>query len=133
MDLEMVDFIEDATLLFIASQSPEGKVDVSPRGGQPRVLWRDDEGRLLLPDYMGNRRLDTIGNVLGRPEVVLVVLRRGADRFLRLRVRAEVSTREADIAMFPADRDRPMTVLTFTPHAAEFVESPAFDRAGVLA
>lgn len=129
MDADVRGFIESATLLFIASQSPEGKLDVSPRGGQPHVLWPDTEGRLLLPDYMGNRRLDTIGNVLGNPEVVLAVLCRGANRFLRLRAHAEVSTREEDIAMFPADQNKPMTALVFTPHFIEFVKTEAFERA----
>jgi ferredoxin-NADP reductase/predicted pyridoxine 5'-phosphate oxidase superfamily flavin-nucleotide-binding protein len=130
MDASVREFIESATLLFIASKSLEGTLDVSPRGGQPSVLWPDDQGRLLLPDYMGNRRLDTIGNLLGNPDVVLAVLSRGADRFLRVRAHAEVSTRAEDIAVFPADQNRPMCAIVLYPSAIEFVESPAFGRAG---
>lgn len=129
MDAGIRDFIESSTLLFIASQSPEGTLDVSPRGGQPFVLWPDDQGRLLLPDYMGNRRLDTIGNVLGNPEVVLALLSRGAGRFLRIRAHASVSTREEDISIFPADQNRPMSAMVLTPRSMEFVETEAFSRA----
>lgn len=130
MDAGIRDFVESATLLFIASKSPEGTLDVSPRGGQPRVLWLDDQGRLLLPDYMGNRRLDTIGNLLGRPEVALAVLRRGDGRFLSIQAHAGVSTRAEDIGMFPADQNRPMSVIMLTPRAMAMVESEAFARAG---
>lgn len=130
MDAAVRDFIESATLLFIASRSPEGALDVSPRGGQPSVLWLDKQGRLLLPDYMGNRRLDTIANLLGNPEVVVALLSRGSSRFLKIRAHAEVSTRPDDIARFPADQNRPMTVIALTPRAMDFVESRAFDRSG---
>lgn len=130
MDAAVRDFIESATLLFIASRSPEGALDVSPRGGQPSVLWPDGEGRLLLPDYMGNRRLDTIANLLGNPDVVVALLSRGSSRFLKIRAHAEVSTRPEDIARFPADQNRPMTVIALKPHRMDFVESRAFDRSG---
>lgn len=130
MDADVRDFIDSATLLFIASRSPEGALDVSPRGGQPRVLWRGDHGRLLLPDYMGNRRLDTIGNLLGNPDVVVALLARGAGRFLKIRAHAHLSTSEDDIAMFPADQNRPMAVIVLTPRSMEFVESRAFGKAG---
>jgi ferredoxin-NADP reductase/predicted pyridoxine 5'-phosphate oxidase superfamily flavin-nucleotide-binding protein len=130
MDAGVRNFIDSATLLFIASRAPEGTLDVSPRGGQPRVLWLDDDGRLLLPDYMGNRRLDTIGNLLGNPEVVVAVLSRGASRFLKIEAQAHVSMSDEDIAMFPADQNRPMAVIVFTPRRMEFVESKAFGRAG---
>ena len=130
MDAGVRNFIESATLLFIASRSPEGTLDVSPRGGQPSALWLDDRGRLLLPDYMGNRRLDTIGNILGNPDVVVAVLSRGARRFLRIRAQAHISTCEEDISIFPADQNRPMSAIVLDPSTMEFVESKAFDRSG---
>jgi ferredoxin-NADP reductase/predicted pyridoxine 5'-phosphate oxidase superfamily flavin-nucleotide-binding protein len=130
MDAGVREFIQSATLLFIASKSPEGTLDVSPRGGQPSVLWPDEQGRLLLPDYMGNKRLDTIGNLLGNPEVMLIILSRGANRFLRIKARAQVSTRAEDIAIFPADQNRPMTAIVLEPIEIEFIESTAFDGAG---
>lgn len=130
MDAAVQHFIESATLLFIASRSLEGALDVSPRGGQPSVLWPDGQGRLLLPDYMGNRRLDTIANLLGNPEVVVALLSRGSSRFLKIRAHAEVSMSPADIARFPADQNRPMTVIVLTPRTMDFVESRAFDSSG---
>jgi len=130
MDNDVRDFIASATLLFIASRSPDGTLDVSPRGGQPFVLWPDAEGRLLLPDYLGNRRLDTIGNLLDDPRVVVALLSRGSNRFLRIRAQARLSTGEDDIAIFPADQNRPMAAIVLTPSSFEFVESDAFARAG---
>jgi ferredoxin-NADP reductase/predicted pyridoxine 5'-phosphate oxidase superfamily flavin-nucleotide-binding protein len=130
MDAGIRAFIENATLLFIASKSPEGALDVSPRGGQPSVLWADDQDRLLLPDYMGNRRLDTIGNLLGNPQVAVALLSRGADRYLSIQADAHVSTRPEDIAIFPADQNRPMSAIVLIPRSLDFVQTPAFRRAG---
>ena len=76
-------FIEKSTLLFIASRNEKGAMDVSPRGGQPSVLRLRPDGRLLLPDYVGNRRLDTIGNVLSNPDVALVLINRRCHDYLR--------------------------------------------------
>ncbi|MEI5682126.1 MULTISPECIES: FAD-binding oxidoreductase [unclassified Mesorhizobium] len=123
-------FIEKSTLLFIASRNAEGAMDVSPRGGQPSVVRLRDDGALLLPDYVGNRRLDTIGNVLSNPDVALVLLNRRSEDYLRIAARASVSRSEEDIAAFPADENRPLSVIVLTPARMEFVPSKAFARSG---
>lgn len=130
MDTATQQFIENSTLLFIATRNAEGAMDVSPRGGQPNVLRVTTEGTLLLPDYVGNNRLDTIGNLLSNPRVALIVLNRGSDRYLRIAADAEISFRAEDIACFPADENTPVSVIAMTPRSLEFVTSPAFDRAG---
>lgn len=131
MDGEIRDFITGSTLLFIASRNAQGALDVSPRGGQPTVLRVTEAGELLLPDYRGNRRLDTIGNLLGNPEVALIVLNRGAERFLRIHGTGRVSFEEGHISAFPADESLPISVLVLTPERCEFVRSSAFERGGL--
>lgn len=123
-------FIEKCTLLFIASRNAQGGMDVSPRGGQPSVLRLREDGALLLPDYAGNKRLDTIGNVLSNPEVALVLLNRRFHEYLRIAARATVSREPQDIASFPADENRPLSVMVLTPGQMEFVSSKAFYRSG---
>ncbi|RJE89309.1 hypothetical protein D3P04_01320 [Paracoccus onubensis] len=130
MDSDTREFINNATLLFIASRNAEGALDVSPRGGQPSVMRVSDSGALLLPDYKGNRRLDTIGNLLSNPEIAMIVVNRGVDRYLRISGRGEVSFRDSDIAAFPADENPPISVLVLTPARCEFVETTAFRNAG---
>jgi ferredoxin-NADP reductase/predicted pyridoxine 5'-phosphate oxidase superfamily flavin-nucleotide-binding protein len=129
MDAATRQFIENSTLLFIATRSAEGAMDVSPRGGQPNVLRVTPEGTLLLPDYAGNNRLDTIGNLLSNPRIALIVLNRGSDSYLRVAADAEISFLAEDIACFPADENTPICVITLTPRSLEFVTSPAFARA----
>jgi hypothetical protein len=57
----------------VATQGPNG-ADISPRGdpaGFVRVL---DDLTLLLPDRVGNNRLDTMTNLLVNPRIALLFL-----------------------------------------------------------
>lgn len=130
MDERTRAFIEKSTLLFIASRNADGAMDVSPRGGQPSVLRVRDDGVLLMPDYVGNKRLDTIGNVLANPNVALLLLNRLSDDYLRINARATVSQAEDDIAAFPADESPPLSVIVLEPTRAGFVASKAFESSG---
>lgn len=131
MDSESRAFIENSTLLFIATRNAEGALDVSPRGGQPSVLHIRGDGALLLPDYKGNRRLDAIGNLLSNPEVALLVINRGVSHYLHIRGTAGVSFAPEDIAAFPADESLPISVLIVKPEHWAFVGTNAFARGGL--
>lgn len=130
MDERTRSFIEQSTLLFIASRNREGAMDVSPRGGQPSVLRVRDDGSLLMPDYVGNRRLDTIGNILSDPDVALLLINRQSETYLRVAAHASVSQADEDIAAFPADENRALSVMVLTPSKIEFVDSRAFRDSG---
>ena len=67
----------------VATQGPNG-ADVSPRGdpaGFVRVL---DESTLLLPDRVGNNRLDAMTNLLVNPRIGLLFLVPGMNETLRI-------------------------------------------------
>lgn len=130
MTPEQLDFITRSTLLFIASRNAEGQLDVSPRGGQPRVVGLSAAGDILLPDYRGNRRLDTVGNILARPDVALLFVNHEEDRYLRVSARASFSRAPEHMIAFPADENPPIGVLVLTPTAATMVETTAFDASG---
>jgi ferredoxin-NADP reductase/predicted pyridoxine 5'-phosphate oxidase superfamily flavin-nucleotide-binding protein len=130
IDPDLQDFIAASTLLFITSRNAEGRLDVSPRGGQPSVLLPGPEGTLLLPDLKGNRRLDTIGNILAHDEVALLLLNRGSDRIVEVRARARLSSDPAVLACFPADEFRPVSVIVLTLQEIHDRRSPALARAG---
>ena len=127
---EARDFCARSTLLFIASRNGDGHLDVSPRGGQPAVLRVMDDGRLLLPDVAGNRRLDTIGNLQADDRVALALLVRGAPRWLHLQARAHVSRAPDLLRAFPADEAPPLAVLVLAPLTAAFHDGAELGRAG---
>ena len=67
-------FIALSPFLLIASSDSEGAGDVSPKGGPPGFATVLDDHRLLIPDATGNRRLDSLQNMLENPRVGMLFL-----------------------------------------------------------
>ena len=83
-------FVERSPFVCVATASPDGGLDVSPRGdpaGFVRVL---DERTLLLPERPGNRIADTLGNLLGDPRIALLFLIPGVGETFRVNGRGAI-------------------------------------------
>ena len=83
-------FVDRAPFVLLATSSPGGTCDVSPRGdpaGFVRVL---DERTLLLPERPGNRLADSLRNILQNPHVGLLFVVPGVGDTLRVNGRAEI-------------------------------------------
>jgi PPOX class probable FMN-dependent enzyme len=87
-------FIALSPFLTIASASATG-TDCSPRGDAPGFVTVVDDKTLLLPDRRGNNILDTLQNVLAKPEVGLLFFVPGLNETLRVNGRARIVTDEA--------------------------------------
>lgn len=65
-----------ADTFFVASVAPRqanaGGVDISHRGGLPGFLSLE-QGKLKIPDYVGNRYMNTLGNLLVDPRCALLI------------------------------------------------------------
>src|SRR5690242_1448307 len=86
-------FLSMSTIVFISSVGADGRADVSPRGDVPGFVRILDDRTIAIPDRPGNRRVDTMSNILGNPSgpVGLVFLVPGVDEVLRASGRARVS------------------------------------------
>jgi PPOX class probable FMN-dependent enzyme len=83
-------FIDRSPFVCVATASPDGGLDVSPRGdpaGFVRVL---DERTLLIPDRPGNRIADTLTNLLVDSRIALLFLIPGVGDTFRVNGRAEI-------------------------------------------
>jgi uncharacterized protein len=83
-------FIERSPFVCVATASPDGGLDVSPRGdpaGFVRVL---NERTLLMPDRPGNRIADTLTNLLADPRIALLFLIPGVGDTFRVNGRAVI-------------------------------------------
>jgi PPOX class probable FMN-dependent enzyme len=85
-------FIELSPFLVLGTADADGKQDVSPRGDPPGFVRVLDDRTLAIPDRPGNRRVDSLGNVLANPEVGLLFFVPGVNETLRVNGRARVST-----------------------------------------
>jgi uncharacterized protein len=83
--------IAASPMLFVATHAESGHADVSPRGGPPGFVTVLDDHHLAIPDATGNRRLDTLENVVSSGRVALIFLIPGRDTTLRVNGHAAVT------------------------------------------
>jgi PPOX class probable FMN-dependent enzyme len=84
-------FIELSPFLCLSSMSASGKADVSPRGDPPGFVKVLDDRTVLIPDRKGNRRLDTMQNILEQPSVAVIFFVPGIEETLRLNGKASIT------------------------------------------
>jgi PPOX class probable FMN-dependent enzyme len=70
--------------VLVSSANTSGACDVSPKGGPPGFVTVLDDHRLLIGDATGNRRLDSLQNMLQNPQVGVLFLIPGMGETLRV-------------------------------------------------
>lgn len=83
-------FIELSPFLCLGTSDADGRADVSPRGDPPGFVKVLDDRTLLIPERPGNRRVDSMSNLLANPSVGLIFFVPGIDETLRLNGRASL-------------------------------------------
>jgi len=84
IDVHMGRFIGLSPLCLVATADASGKQDVTPRGDPPGSFKVLDERTIALADRPGNRRLDTLKNLLENPEIALIFLIPGITETVRV-------------------------------------------------
>ena len=90
LDVHARRFIERSPFLLIASSGLDHVGDVSTRGDAPGFVAILDEHTLVIPERPGNRRIDTLRNILHTGGVGLIFLIPGFEETLRVNGRAQV-------------------------------------------
>lgn len=85
-------FIARSPFVVIASTDPSGRCDASPKGDAPGFVEVIDDATLLIPDRLGNNRIDTISNLLASPGVGLIFFVPGLNETLRVNGRASITS-----------------------------------------
>ena len=83
-------FIVQSPLLFLSTSSRDGACDVSPRGDAPGFVHVANPQQLVIPERPGNKRVDSLCNILENPHVGLLFLIPGMEEVLRVNGRATV-------------------------------------------
>jgi uncharacterized protein len=83
-------FIERSPFMLLGTSASNGRCDVSPKGDRPGFVLVEDDTTLVIPDRPGNKRLDSLQNILDNPHVGLLFLIPGMDETLRVNGTAEL-------------------------------------------
>jgi uncharacterized protein len=113
LDEHMRRFIALSPFVCLGSSSADG-ADVTPRGDQPGFVHALDDHTLLIPDWPGNNRLDTLTNIEANPLVGLLFLIPGFSESLRVNGVAETSLDPALLAHWTVNGKHPRSVLRVT-------------------
>ena len=113
VDPVTAEFLAAAPFFLLATTGPDG-VDVSPRGDPAGCLLVLDEHTVAFADRKGNRKLDSMRNILHDPRVGMIVVVPGSNDTVRINGRARIVYR-------PDFADR-LTVKGSTPEVAIVVE-----------
>ena len=112
LDAHCQRFIALSPFCVLASGGGAGALlDASPRGGTQGFVKAPDAHTLLLPDAVGNNRLDTLGNLLDDPRIGLVFLIPGVDETLRVNGTARLRDEAIYTDFFIAERQRPKLII----------------------
>ncbi len=122
-------FIALSPFLVLASSDAEGRVDASPRGDPPGFVQVLDDTTLLLPDRLGNNRVDSFANILAAPGVGLIFFVPGIDETLRVNGIARLLTDNEALAGSAVAGKTPRTGLVVAVEEAFFHCAKALRRA----
>ena len=100
-----------SSLVLVASADAEGNCDVSPRGGPAGFVSVLDTRTVAIPDATGNKRLDTLQNVIATGRAGLMFVIPGRATTLRMNGRACVSTRPDLLSQLTAVGKPPASAL----------------------
>ncbi|CAD0185826.1 pyridoxamine 5'-phosphate oxidase, FMN-binding family [Ruegeria sp. THAF57] len=97
-DLKVIDqingvakrFIAAAPFVVVATKASPGLIDVSPKGDPAGFVEVFDEKTLILPDRLGNHRVDGFANLLTDPNVGLIFVVPGHGDTLRVAGKARI-------------------------------------------
>ena len=104
-------FIGLSPFVCIGTSRDGALPDVSPRGGEPGFVRVQDPKTLLLPDWPGNNRLDTLTNIVSSGSVGLLFFIPGINDMLRINGRAEVSVDASHTGQFEMRGRNPRSVV----------------------
>jgi PPOX class probable FMN-dependent enzyme len=110
LDAHMRRFIGLSPFFCLATSSERG-ADVTPRGDQPGFVQVLDDSTLLIPDWPGNNRLDSLTNIVVNPQVGLLFFIPGVDETLRINGTAEISVDPALVERWVVNGKHPRAVM----------------------
>lgn len=128
---EVEAFLHDARFVAIATADDQGRTDLSPKGDPSGRMLRLTEAGPGYAERPGNRRADSLRNMLAQPRMAALAVIPGACSVAVVRGGACISADEALRAAFAVEGKVPKLVTTLDGAEIEVRASPALARAAV--
>ena len=118
IDTHLKRFISLSPFLVISSGDQYHQMDCSPRGGDAGFVKILDQQILLIPDSIGNNRLDTLTNIIATSQVGLLFFIPGIDEVVRVNGKATLQTDTDLLKHFDTLKNKPKLVIKVLVEAA---------------
>jgi len=123
-------WIQASSLCTLATVGPNG-VDASPRGDNSNVVRELNEKNLLIPDWRGNNRIDSLRNIVCDPRASLMLIVGGANIVIRINGTAKITLDKKLIDTFEKNKNRPRSIILFEIQEIYFQCAKAFSRSEI--
>src|SRR3954453_15123495 len=121
IDAHAAKFIGMSPFCVLATSGSDGGVDASPRGGNPGFVHVASPTQLLLPDRIGNNRIDSFRNIVeGSGQLQLIFFVPGIDETLRISGAGKLSAEPDLLASMEEFGKLPRAVLSIAVREAYF-------------
>jgi len=90
LDENCVEFISNSPFLVLSTSDESGFCDVSPRGDHAGFVQVLSRKYLLIPERPGNKRMDSLRNILTNPRIGLLFMIPGLGETMRVNGKATV-------------------------------------------
>lgn len=124
----MKKYIELSPFVCLATHEKNGSSDVSPRGDAPGFVHILNNKTLVIPDRPGNKRLDSIVNIINQPKLALLFMIPGVLETLRVNGKGIISTDPELLQRFEVNGKLPALAIVVTVEEALGHCSKAFRR-----
>ncbi|MCH1626456.1 pyridoxamine 5'-phosphate oxidase family protein [Fredinandcohnia sp. SECRCQ15] len=131
LDQHCVDFISKSPFLAMATSDDAGFCDVSPRGDVPGFVHVLDEHHLIIPERPGNKRIDSMRNILANSRIGLVFLIPGFGETLRVNGSACLVKEEILLAQLAVKGKKPLIGIGVEVEECYIHCAKAFKRSGL--
>ncbi len=129
LTLPLQDYIRQSPFVCVGTHSDDGTADLSPRGDAPGFVHIQDEKTLIIPERPGNKRLDSVLNIIRQPQLSLLFMIPGVLETVRVNGTGIVTADPEVLEMFPVQGKLPQLAIVVSVEEAFGHCSKAFRRA----
>ena len=112
LDKHAIHFINSSPFLILSSADSEGNMDASPRGGEPGFVAIANSNEILIPDFKGNNRIDSLANIVETGKAGMIFFVPGIDTTLRINGSAMITTSNDALNHFSNSEKRPISCIS---------------------
>lgn len=122
-------FLADAPFVVLVSTDADGHADTSPRGDPPGLIRQVDDTTIAIAERPGNRRTDTLHNLMDEPSIALLAMQPGSHHVAEIRGTARVCTDDALLESMRLRNRTPKVAILIDVAHRELRQEPALSAA----